>query len=104
MRAFHSAFRRTARLFVSTHSVTGPLVCFLAGLRARKHSTFEFPFGLEPIVQVTAWLLAAFEIDFVGATPDILFTRRVPYRRSSGLHRLRGSNLLRCASISLWFR
>jgi hypothetical protein len=34
---------------------------------------------LEPIVQIAAWLLAAFEIEFVGATSDFLLTRRVHY-------------------------
>jgi len=29
---------------------------FLARLRVPKHPTFEFAFGLEPIVQLTAWL------------------------------------------------
>jgi Glycosyl hydrolases family 16 len=40
----------------------------LARLRVPKHPTFEFAFGLEPIIQLTAWLFAAFEIDFVCAT------------------------------------
>ena len=48
---------------------------FLARLRAPKHPTFEFAFGLEPIVQLTAWLFAAFEVDFVCATSDFLVTR-----------------------------
>jgi hypothetical protein len=53
----------------------------LARLRAAKHPAFafEFAFRLEPIVQLTAWLFAAFEINFVCATPDFLITRRVPY-------------------------
>ena len=50
----------------------------LARLRAAKHAALEFAFGLEPIVQITAWLFAAFEIDFVCATSDFLITRRVP--------------------------
>jgi hypothetical protein len=50
---------------------------FLARLRAPKHSAFEFALGLEPIVQLTAWLFAAFEVDFVCATSDFLVTRRV---------------------------
>jgi hypothetical protein len=54
-------------------------ICFLARLRAAKHPTFEFAFRLEPIVQITAWLFAAFEIDLVCATSDFLITRRVPY-------------------------
>ncbi len=53
-------------------------VSYLARLGAAKHPVFEFAFGLEPIVQLTAWLLAALEIDFVGATSDFLVTRRVP--------------------------
>jgi hypothetical protein len=52
---------------------------YLARLRARKRPTFEFAFGLEPIVQLTAWLFAAFKIDFVCATSDVLVTRRVPH-------------------------
>src|SRR5260370_39662871 len=36
----------------------------LSRVRAPKHSTFEFAFRLEPIVQVTARLFSAFEIDF----------------------------------------
>jgi hypothetical protein len=53
-------------------------ILYLAGLGARKCAAFEFALGLEPIVQVTARLLAAFEIDFVGAKPDCLVRRRVP--------------------------
>src|SRR2546427_10381885 len=56
---------------------------FLA--RLRKPTTFEFAFGLEPIVQLTPWLFAAFEIDFVCATSDFLVTRRVPYQNLSPL-------------------
>jgi hypothetical protein len=51
--------------------------------RLRKHHAFEFAFGLEPIVQLSAWLSAAFEIDFVCATSDVLVTRRVPCRSLS---------------------
>ncbi len=51
----------------------------LARLRARECPALEFAFGLEPIVQITAWLFAAFEIDFVGATSDFFVTRGVPY-------------------------
>ena len=50
----------------------------LARLRAPKHSVFEFAFRLEPIVQITTWLFAAFEINLVGATSDLLVRRRVP--------------------------
>jgi len=46
--------------------------------RARAEAlTFEFAFRLEPIVQVTARLFSAFEIDFVGATSDFLNMRGV---------------------------
>jgi hypothetical protein len=48
-------------------------------VRAPKHSTFEFAFRLEPIVQVTARLFSAFEIDLVGATSDFLNMRGVVY-------------------------
>ncbi len=48
---------------------------FLARLRAPKHPAFEFALRLEPIVQLTAWLFAAFEVDFVCATSDFLVTR-----------------------------
>ena len=57
----------------------------------RKHSVFEFAFGLEPIVQLKAWLFAAFKIDFIRATSDFLVTHRVLYL-----------NFLTCTS--LWFR
>jgi len=53
-------------------------ISFLARLRAAKYPAFEFAFRLEPIVQITAWLFAAFEVDFVCATSDFLVTRRVP--------------------------
>jgi hypothetical protein len=52
---------------------------FLARVRARERSPFEFAFRLEPIVQFAARLFAAFEIDFVRATADLLVTRGVPY-------------------------
>jgi hypothetical protein len=45
-----------------------------ARLRAAKDPAFEFAFRLEPIVQIAAWLLAAFEVDFVCATSDFLVT------------------------------
>ncbi len=48
---------------------------FLARLRAPKHPAFEFALRSEPIVQLTAWLFAAFEVDFVCATSDFLVTR-----------------------------
>jgi len=51
---------------------------FLPRLRAREHPAFEFAFRLEPIFQITAWLFAAFEIDFVCATSDLVIKRRVP--------------------------
>jgi hypothetical protein len=35
-------------------------ILFLARLRVPKRPIFEFAFGLEPIVQLTAWLFAAF--------------------------------------------
>jgi hypothetical protein len=53
-------------------------IFYLARLGARKRSALEFAFGLEPIVQITAWLLAAFEIDFVGAKSDCLLRHSVP--------------------------
>jgi hypothetical protein len=55
-----------------------PRIRFLARLRARKRPTSEFAFCLEPIVQVTAWLFAACEIDFVCATPNVRVKRGVP--------------------------
>jgi hypothetical protein len=48
---------------------------FLTCLLAPKHAAFEFAFGLEPIVQLKAWLFAAFKTDFVCATSDLLVTR-----------------------------
>jgi hypothetical protein len=59
---------------------------FLACLR--KYRTFEFAFGLEPIVQLTAWLFAAFEIDLVCATSHVLVTLPVLHRNLSRLRRL----------------
>ena len=84
--------------------IYGCRIRFLARLRVPKRPTFEFAFGLEPIVQLTAWLFAAFEIDFVCATSDVLVTRRVPCRSLSRLRRLGGGRLGPCTSISLWFR
>jgi hypothetical protein len=37
---------------------------YLARLRARKRPSFEFPFCLEPIIQVAAWLFATVEISY----------------------------------------
>ncbi len=54
-------------------------IAYLARVRARESPTLEFAFGLEPIVQIAAWLSAAFEINFVGATSDFFVTRGVPY-------------------------
>ena len=56
---------------------------FLARVRVRKYPTFEFTFGMEPVVQLTAWFFAAFEIDFVRVTSDVLVTRCVPHRSFS---------------------
>jgi hypothetical protein len=74
---------------------------FLTRLLAPKHPAFEFALGLEPIVQLTAWLFAALKIDFVCATSDFLATRRVPDRN---LSRLGLGCYGLCTSISLWFR
>jgi hypothetical protein len=57
------------------HTLTG--YQRLARLSAAKHAAFEF--RLEPIVQLTAWLFAAFEIDFVCATSDFLGPHSVPH-------------------------
>lgn len=47
-----------------------PRITCLARLLASKHPAFEFTFGLEPIVQLTALLFAAFEILMLdGDTP-----------------------------------
>src|SRR5229473_3292123 len=74
---------------------------FLTRLLAPKSTEFEFAFGLEPVVQMTAWLFAAFKIDLVCATSDFLVARRVPDRNLSGL----GLGCFGfCASTSLWFR
>ena len=51
---------------------------FLARLRTQNQGRFQFVFRLKPIVYLAAWLCAAFEIDFVCATPDLLVTRRAP--------------------------
>jgi hypothetical protein len=70
---------------------------FLARLRAAKRPTCEFAFPLEPIVEITAWLFAAFEIDFVCAM-DCLVASFDLYRitdASSKFSRgLRGCSLL----------
>jgi hypothetical protein len=51
-------------------------ISFLArSLRPPKRALFEFAFRLEPIVQLIAWVFAAFEIDLVCATSDLLVTR-----------------------------
>jgi len=55
----------------------------LTCLHTPEHPGFELLFGLEPVVQVTAWLFATFEIDFVCATSDLLVRRRVPFRNPS---------------------
>lgn len=46
---------------------------------------FELVFGLEPIIQFTARLPAAFEVDFICAAPDLLVTRRVRCRQLRSL-------------------
>jgi hypothetical protein len=60
----------------------------LPALRVQEHPSFEFAFCLEPIVQLTAWLFAAFAIDFACAMSDFLITRRVPYGSLSPLRGL----------------
>jgi hypothetical protein len=50
---------------------------FLA--RLRKRQTYQFACGSEPIVQVTARLFAAFEVDFTCATSDCFLARRFTY-------------------------
>jgi len=50
----------------------------LARLRAQNQPRLKFAFGLQPIVQLTPGLFAAFKIDFIRPAPDLLFTRRVP--------------------------
>jgi hypothetical protein len=82
-----------------------PRIPVLTRLRAPKHPAFEFTFGLEPIVQFTAVLFAAFQIDFVCATSYFLVTRRVPYGTLSSPFSARGFYYLGlCTAVSLWFR
>jgi hypothetical protein len=38
----------------------------------KERRTFEFAFGLEPILKLTPWQAAALQIDFVSATPDVV--------------------------------
>jgi hypothetical protein len=38
----------------------------------------DLAFRLEPIVQGAPWLVATFNIDFVGAASNLLFRRDVP--------------------------
>jgi hypothetical protein len=54
-------------------------ICCLARLSTQYQDVLKFPFGAEPIVQIVAWLLTAFEVDFICATSDLLVTQRVPY-------------------------
>src|SRR5260370_31368545 len=64
---------------------------FLTRLLAPKSTEFEFAFGLEPVVQMTAWLFAAFKIYLVCATSDFLVapsSRPEPLRSRPGLLRL----------------
>jgi hypothetical protein len=58
----------------------------------RKRQTFQFMFGLKPIVEFTARLFAALKIDFVCATSDIFFKRCVSPRNLSRF-RLLGAGL-----------
>ena len=77
---------------------------FLA--RLRKPTTFEFAFGLEPIVQLTPWLFAAFEIDFVCATSDFLVTRRALAKSLPSLPLgwgSRGALLFHFSSVSMTY-
>ena len=52
---------------------------FLARLRATKQPAFEFALRLEPIVQITARFLTAFEIDLVCAKSDLLLALRASH-------------------------
>ena len=61
-------------------------------LSATKQPVGKFEFGLKPVVQLTAWLLAAFEIDLVRANPDLLLTRLFYYRS----HCLSGGRVTFC--------
>jgi len=55
-----------------------PRILLLTRLLEPNHPAFEFAFGLEPIVELTAGLSVARKVDFIGATSDFLVTRRVP--------------------------
>jgi hypothetical protein len=38
----------------------------------KERRTFEFAFGLEPILKLTPWQAAALQINFVSAAPDLV--------------------------------
>src|SRR5712671_4622690 len=46
----------------------------LGRLAFLRHATIELVFGLQPIIKLTAWKAAAFEIDFICAEPDLFKT------------------------------
>jgi hypothetical protein len=52
------------------------LIPFLIRLRALPRSTLEFALGLEPIVQLKAWLSTAFEIKLVCTKSDFFVKRQ----------------------------
>src|SRR6266481_2132422 len=85
---------------LSSYNAQGLLILYRARLNTRKFTALEFAFGLKPIVQIMVWLFAAFEIDFVCATSDVLVTRQVPYP-GRWLVRLRRGGLWLCTFISL---
>jgi hypothetical protein len=51
---------------------------FLNRLLAPQVCSLQFAFGLQPIIQIAAGLLATFQIDLVGGTSDLLFGHWTP--------------------------
>src|SRR5579863_9304932 len=70
-----------------------------------KCPTFDLPFGLEPIVQVTAVFLAAFNVELVRPMSDLRLKRRVSRGALCSLFSDGGFNRLEFfAPVSRWFR
>jgi len=69
---------------------------FLGPLLAPEFPALQFTFGLEPVIQITARLLAAFKVYFVCAASDFLL--------ASWISDLSGSCLAFYVFISHYFR
>jgi hypothetical protein len=69
---------------------------FLSPLLAPEFPALQFTFGLEPVIQIAARLLAAFKVNFVCAASDFLL--------ASWISDLSGSCLAFYVFISHYFR